>query len=106
MTAAPDARILTQSPVRRPALPSLTGLRFVAATMVFFFHVSFWDPPQNPFADRSIGDAYQTAFSKAGWMGVSFFFSSAGSFSPGPGDRSPEQSSGDGGQRRSSPRTS
>ncbi len=74
MTAAPDARAAATAPARRPALPSLTGLRFVAATLVFFFHASFWDPPQNPFADRGIGDAYQAAFSKAGWMGVSFFF--------------------------------
>lgn len=73
MTTTPTATVAA-TPTLRPALPSLTGMRFVAATLVFFFHASFWDPPQNPFAVRDIGDAYQAAFSKAGWMGVSFFF--------------------------------
>ncbi|GAB3549105.1 acyltransferase [Actinopolyspora lacussalsi] len=55
-------------------LPSLTGMRFIAAAMVFFFHASLTDPPQNPYADPFASDLYQTLFSKAGWMGVSFFF--------------------------------
>ncbi|MEU5044968.1 acyltransferase family protein [Streptomyces griseorubiginosus] len=63
------------APSRRPApLPSLTGLRFVAAALVFFFHSSFFDPLTNPFADRGQAETFQWLFSKAGWMGVSFFF--------------------------------
>ncbi|MGH4033392.1 acyltransferase family protein [Actinomycetota bacterium Odt1-20B] len=62
------------SPTHRPPLssrlPSLTGMRFFAALLVFCFHASY----ENLFADESAGDAYATAFSKAGWMGVSFFF--------------------------------
>ncbi|MET9817861.1 MULTISPECIES: acyltransferase [unclassified Streptomyces] len=64
-----------EDPVRRPApLPSLTGLRFIAAVLVFFFHSSFFEPLTNPFADRGLAEGFQWLFSKAGWMGVSFFF--------------------------------
>ncbi|MFJ6701109.1 acyltransferase family protein [Streptomyces sp. NPDC091272] len=65
---------------RPPKLPSLTGLRFVAALLVFFFHSSLMDspiPPNapiNPFADGGLANLFETAFSKAGYMGVSFFF--------------------------------
>ncbi|MGW2836206.1 acyltransferase family protein [Streptomyces sp. NPDC001493] len=59
---------------RRSKLPSLTGLRFVAAALVFFFHATFSDPPQNPFADQGWEEGFRWLFSKAGWMGVSFFF--------------------------------
>lgn len=59
---------------RRRRLPSLTGLRFVAAACVFFFHASFADPPQNPFADPDAAESFTWMVSKAGWAGVSFFF--------------------------------
>ncbi|MBR8643507.1 acyltransferase [Streptomyces tuirus] len=82
MTAPLDApsgprpgRASLEDPVRRPApLPSLTGLRFIAAVLVFFFHSSFFEPLTNPFADRGLAEGFQWLFSKAGWMGVSFFF--------------------------------
>src|SRR2546430_4023453 len=51
-------------------LPSLTGMRFVAAGLVFLFH-SLW---QNFFVSP---DAQKTTFSlffQGGWAGVSFFF--------------------------------
>lgn len=64
-----------EAPAGRPApLPSLTGLRFIAAALVFFFHSSFFEPLTNPFADRGQAEGFQWLFSKAGWMGVSFFF--------------------------------
>jgi peptidoglycan/LPS O-acetylase OafA/YrhL len=67
--------IAAESASGRPApLPSLTGLRFIAAVLVFFFHSSFFEPLTNPFADRGLADGFQWLFSKAGWMGVSFFF--------------------------------
>ncbi|MBF9067514.1 acyltransferase family protein [Streptacidiphilus fuscans] len=58
----------------RAPLPSLTGLRFVAAAPVFFFHLSLTFVAMNPFRDPSWAHAYQTIFWKAGWVGVSFFF--------------------------------
>ncbi|WP_262506260.1 acyltransferase family protein [Streptomyces griseicoloratus] len=45
-------------------------MRFFAALLVFCFHASY----ENLFADPDAGEAFATAFSKAGWMGVSFFF--------------------------------
>ncbi|MGC5345216.1 acyltransferase family protein [Streptomyces sp. DT171] len=55
-------------------LPSLTGMRFVAAVMVFFFHSSLTtEPPLNPFSGTA-SDIYHSVFTKTGWIGVSFFF--------------------------------
>ncbi|MFI5549509.1 acyltransferase family protein [Streptomyces sp. NPDC051738] len=73
----------------RTKLPSLTGLRFIAAALVFFFHATFSDPPMNPFADESWEEGFRWLFSKAGWMGVSFFFVLSGfvlTWSARPGD--------------------
>ncbi|MCQ8772440.1 acyltransferase family protein [Streptomyces telluris] len=50
-------------------LPSLTGLRFVAALLVFFFHLSvekLYDDSANPVLSK--------IFNPAGGVGVSFFF--------------------------------
>ncbi|MET3142541.1 UNVERIFIED_ORG: peptidoglycan/LPS O-acetylase OafA/YrhL [Arthrobacter sp. UYEF2] len=67
----------------RPALsklPSLTGLRFFAALLVFFFHITLSNspiPPNdpiNPFADAELGSTLEWLVSKAGYVGVSFFF--------------------------------
>ncbi|MEJ2852384.1 MULTISPECIES: acyltransferase family protein [unclassified Saccharothrix] len=66
--------------LRRPPLPSLTGLRFLAALLVFFFHITLFDspiPPNdpiNPFADEGLARGLEWLFSKAGYVGVSFFF--------------------------------
>ncbi|MBY8849413.1 acyltransferase [Saccharothrix longispora] len=65
---------------RRPPLPSLTGLRFLAALLVFFFHMTLFDSPippndpVNPFADQGLAEGLEWFFSKAGYLGVSFFF--------------------------------
>ncbi|WP_369378874.1 acyltransferase family protein [Streptomyces sp. cg36] len=56
---------------RLSRLPSLTGMRFIAALMVFFFHVSL--PDFTPFGGDFADDA-EWLFSKGGWVGVSFFF--------------------------------
>lgn len=64
----------------RSRLPSLTGLRFFAALLVFGFHLtlstSLIPPhhPVNPFADSTLADHLEWVFSKAGYVGVSFFF--------------------------------
>ncbi|CAL9374379.1 hypothetical protein SUDANB120_00927 [Streptomyces sp. enrichment culture] len=84
-TAAPG----TAPGPSRAKLPSLTGLRFIAAALVFFFHATFSDPPMNPFADQAWEEGFRWLFSKAGWMGVSFFFVLSGfvlTWSAKPGD--------------------
>nr|WP_202523387.1 acyltransferase [Kitasatospora sp. SID7827] len=51
-------------------MPSLTALRFVAALLVFCFHATY----ENAFRDPDAGARFSQLFSKAGWVGVSFFF--------------------------------
>lgn len=65
----------------RPArLPSLTGLRFFAALLVFGFHITLSaspippNHPINPFANGSVASSAEWLLSKAGYVGVSFFF--------------------------------
>ncbi|MGK3942233.1 peptidoglycan/LPS O-acetylase OafA/YrhL [Streptomyces canus] len=64
----------------RKALPSLTGMRFFAALLVFFIHalqpIGPVDPtgPVNPFADQELGRDLLKLFGPAGYLGVSFFF--------------------------------
>lgn len=61
----------------RSRLPSLTGLRFLAAMSVFLFHTSLLSSPSgpmNPFADQDVANAYGSVFGIAGFTGVSFFF--------------------------------
>lgn len=65
---------------RRPALDSLTGLRFFAAFGVFLLHTFMLSDPAKPavpmsfFADQHLASWLATAFGKAGYIGVSFFF--------------------------------
>ncbi|MFC8453189.1 acyltransferase family protein [Kitasatospora sp. NPDC057223] len=61
------ARAAHGAPAR---LPSLTALRFVAALLVFCFHATY----ENAFRDPDAGARFSQLFSKAGWVGVSFFF--------------------------------
>ncbi|MEY9947539.1 acyltransferase family protein [Kitasatospora sp. GAS1066B] len=71
-------------------LPSLTGLRFIAALLVFGYHSSLALPALNPFASHHVADGYRRLFSNAGWAGVSFFFILSGfvlTWSARPGDR-------------------
>ncbi|MFF5533114.1 acyltransferase family protein [Streptomyces cinerochromogenes] len=88
-STSPAATDGSAAPNYRTKLPSLTGLRFIAAALVFFFHATFSDPPMNPFADQSWEEGFRWLFSKAGWMGVSFFFVLSGfvlTWSARPGD--------------------
>ncbi|MDT0317193.1 acyltransferase family protein [Streptomyces millisiae] len=69
-----------ESPARPPSLPSLTGLRFFAALLVFFAHVVMpvnlvnQVAPVNPFANETIADGLGHWFGHSGYVGVSFFF--------------------------------
>ncbi|TDD48049.1 acyltransferase, partial [Kribbella antibiotica] len=77
------------APSKQPKLPSLTGLRFIAAVLVFFFHASLIFIAMNPFSDPGTADTFRWLFSKAGWIGVSFFFVLSGfvlTWSARPGD--------------------
>lgn len=66
-TAAPEAEVAQERVVR---LPALTGLRFIAAFMVFVFHGALLFV----FADINTSLAYMDIAGTAGHVGVSFFF--------------------------------
>ncbi|MFF9017347.1 acyltransferase family protein [Streptomyces sp. NPDC014870] len=93
-STATDTRPQAAEPRARTSeaarLPSLTGLRFLAAALVFAFHSSLTNFPLSPFADEDVAGGYEWLFSKAGWMGVSFFFILSGfvlTWSAREGDR-------------------
>nr|WP_269323995.1 acyltransferase [Streptosporangium roseum] len=56
---------------QNPRLPSLTGMRFVAAAMVFFFHVVWL---ANMFGSPEAKVVLETLFGRLGFVGVGFFF--------------------------------
>ncbi|MFJ6217181.1 acyltransferase family protein [Streptomyces sp. NPDC092296] len=67
-------------------LPSLTGMRFIAALLVFAFHTTF----QTRFLTGRTGDALSDVFGNAGFYGVTFFFVLSGfvlTWSARPGER-------------------
>src|SRR5689334_25372956 len=69
-------------------LPSLTGLRFVAALLVFVHHSSHL----MVFSDTAITEAYGQLARNAASIGVSFFFVLSGfvlTWSVQPGDTAP-----------------
>src|ERR1700710_2004563 len=78
----PERPTAGQAPVaaHRPRLPSLTGLRFLAALFVFGFHITLSASPTppnhpiNPFANPRLATDLEWLFGKAGYLGVSFFF--------------------------------
>lgn len=84
--AEPSPRQVALRPdVLPPRLPSLTGMRFLAATMVFSFHSMF----ENLFAAPKDQHTFNSIASQGGWVGVSFFFVLSGfvlTWSARPGD--------------------
>ena len=87
-TATATATATAKSPGPAPAtsLPSLTGLRWVAALLVFGLHVHNFR-----YFDGTAGNIVNWAFG-AGATGVSFFFVLSGfvlTWSARPGDRAP-----------------
>lgn len=70
-------------------LPTLTGMRFIAALLVFLGHAS----AQHLFADPDTDKAYSKVMEGAGYVGVSFFFILSGyvlTWSARPGDTAPK----------------
>lgn len=68
-----DRSISAVRPPTRPKLPSLTGSRFWAAFLVFLFHASL-SSDLAPYSDPTTQHVFAAIVSKAGWMGVSYFF--------------------------------
>lgn len=67
-------------------LPSLTGMRFIAALLVFLTHASV----AKAFTDQGIDSFMGTYLSRAGFLGVGFFFVLSGfvlTWSARPADR-------------------
>ncbi|WP_330234659.1 acyltransferase family protein [Streptomyces sp. NBC_00566] len=86
--AGPDAATARSSPPGgvRPSLPSLTGLRWVAALLVFGLHINNFG-----YLGGQAGRLVSWAFTPGG-TGVSFFFILSGfvlTWSARPGDRAP-----------------
>jgi peptidoglycan/LPS O-acetylase OafA/YrhL len=70
-------------------LPSLTGLRFLAALLVFAYHAALPIPAMRLFADDSVSFGFYDYASQAGGLGVGFFFVLSGfilTWSARPGD--------------------
>lgn len=74
---------------RASRLPSLTGLRFVAALLVFVYHVSLPIPALRFLASDEVSYGFYDRASQAGGLGVGFFFVLSGfilTWSARPGD--------------------
>jgi peptidoglycan/LPS O-acetylase OafA/YrhL len=91
--AAVDDFLVGAAPVAAPArssrLPSLTGLRFVAALFVFCYHAALPIPALRLLADDSAAYGFYGVASQAGGLGVGFFFVLSGfilTWSARPGD--------------------
>lgn len=80
LTSPNTGREAAQTGKRQP-LPTLTGMRFIAAFAVFLFHTTML-AAHNPhgiglldlFKDEGAREAYNSAFRIIGFTGVSFFF--------------------------------
>jgi peptidoglycan/LPS O-acetylase OafA/YrhL len=70
-TAAGAARTVSDDPRAARKLPSLTGLRFVAAFLVFAFHATFLP---SRYIGGGLGETLGDILAKAGFYGVCFFF--------------------------------
>jgi peptidoglycan/LPS O-acetylase OafA/YrhL len=79
----------SKSESRSSRLPSLTGMRFVAALCVFAYHAALPIPALRLFADDNVSYGLYDKVSQAGGLGVGFFFVLSGfilTWSARPGD--------------------
>lgn len=80
MAVRPAATTTSGPPQRRATLPSLTGMRFLAALLVFLAHSTMLFNPLQPgepftfFRDPHLARTVADLFDSAGNIGVSFFF--------------------------------
>ncbi|MEU5950683.1 acyltransferase [Streptomyces sp. NPDC047525] len=58
----------------RSRLPTLTGLRFPAALLVFLFHAALPLSDMRVFADDGVADVFYAFAAQSGGLGVTFFF--------------------------------
>jgi mycarose O-acyltransferase len=67
---AAEAEHIASPSIWAKRLPSLTGMRFIAAALVFFFHSVY----ESFFSDPHAQSVYAKIFGEGGWAGVGFFF--------------------------------
>ncbi|KQV13230.1 MULTISPECIES: acyltransferase [unclassified Kitasatospora] len=72
--SSPRVPVEAQQPSPASRLPSLTGLRFVAALVVFVYHTSRTSPTLVLAADKGFAHDFHEIAQPAGGLGVSFFF--------------------------------
>ncbi|MFC7310313.1 acyltransferase family protein [Streptomyces monticola] len=85
--AAPAA--LPELPPLGGRLPTLTGLRFPAALLVFLFHAALPLPEMRILADDGLQKVFYAVAAQSGGLGVTFFFVLSGfilTWSARPGD--------------------
>lgn len=63
-----------EGPTRRSRLPTLTGLRFPAALLVFLYHAALPIPALRLLDDQDAVAGFYKLAGQAGGLGVSFFF--------------------------------
>jgi peptidoglycan/LPS O-acetylase OafA/YrhL len=78
----------SRTATRPSRLPTLTGMRFLAAAAVFFFHAN----QEGLFSSPEAGSTFNSIASQGGWTGVGFFFILSGfvlTWAARPGDSTP-----------------
>ncbi|MGW4065091.1 acyltransferase family protein [Amycolatopsis sp. NPDC004747] len=86
MTTTSQAPVAASRGLAATRLPSLTGLRFIAALLVFLYHAHWL----GLFAGSPVEEVYNFVTKNGGYVGVSFFFVLSGfvlTWAAKPGDK-------------------